>query len=205
MFPTKIRIAWPFSTCDDKSAFQHVLLHPSSRTFFGFYGKDSFLFSVRSLLVGKLALSGFKSLVLRFLRLLIPLASRSPNTLRTDALASSWNECLLWRTEHHAVVTLFTDASSKTWGGSLRKNGQTFESRDYWSDDFYSQDIHTLETLALFHSLRSFKDLVSSCRVDLHTDSLVLKTALENDECRSSSVNSVLKDNQLQFLIQTIW
>ena len=66
------------------------------------------------------------------------------------------------------------------------------ESRDYWVDD--SQDINILEARALQRSLLSFKHHISSCRVDVHTDSLVLKSALESDGCRSSGVNNVLKD-----------
>ena len=51
-----------------------------------------------------------------------------------------------------------------------------------------------LEARALQHSLFSFKRHISSCMVDVHTDSLVLKSALENDGCRNSGVNNVLKD-----------
>ena len=66
------------------------------------------------------------------------------------------------------------------------------ESRDYWIDN--SQDINVLEAQALHHSLLSFKHHISSCRVDVHTDSLVLKSALESDGCRNSGVNNILKD-----------
>jgi len=46
----------------------------------------------------------------------------------------------------------------------------------------------------LQHWLLSFKHHVSSCRVDVHTDSLALKSALENDGSRNSGVNNFLKD-----------
>lgn len=59
------------------------------------------------------------------------------------------------RTEHHAVVTLYCDASKRAWGGTLLKDGRSLESRDYWIDN--SQDINSLEAWALLHSLLSFR------------------------------------------------
>ena len=104
----------------------------------------------------------------------------------------NWRDCLPWRTEHHSVVALYCDASKKAWGGTLLKDDRSLEWRDYWVDD--SQDINILEARALQRSLLSFKHHISSCRVDVHTDSLVLKSALESDGCRSSGVNNILKD-----------
>ena len=66
------------------------------------------------------------------------------------------------------------------------------ESRDYWLDN--SQDINVLEAQALLSSLLSFREHLTSSRVDVHTDNCVLKSALENGGCRSSEVNGVLKD-----------
>ena len=56
------------------------------------------------------------------------------------------------------------------------------------------QDINILEARALQRSLLSFKHHISSCGVDVHTDSLALKSALESDGCRNSGVNNILKD-----------
>ena len=56
-----------------------------------------------------------------------------------------------------------------------------------------SQDVNILEARALLNSLLSFRHHISSCRVDVHTGSLVLKSALENDGCRNSSLSNVLK------------
>lgn len=70
--------------------------------------------------------------------------------------------------------------------------GHILESRDYWLDN--SQDINVLEAQALLRSLLSFREYLTSSRVDVHTDSRVLKSALENGGCRSSEVNGVLKD-----------
>ena len=43
----------------------------------------------------------------------------------------NWKDCLPWRAKHHAVVTLYFDASKKAWGGTLLKDGHSLESRDY--------------------------------------------------------------------------
>ena len=67
----------------------------------------------------------------------------------------NWRDCLPWRTEHHAVITLYCDASKRAWGGTLLKDGRSMESRDYWIDN--SQDINILEARALLHSLLSFR------------------------------------------------
>ena len=103
-----------------------------------------------------------------------------------------WKDCFQWRTEHHASVTLYSDASKTAWGGTLRLGGHTLESRDYWLDN--SQDINVLEAQALLYSLLSFRKHLTSSRVDVYTDNRVLKSALENGGCRSSEVNGVLKD-----------
>ena len=90
------------------------------------------------------------------------------------------------------MVRVYCDAAKKAWGGTLLKDGRSLESRDYWVDD--SQDIKILEARALQRSLLPFKRRISSCRVDVRTNSLVLKSALESDGCRSSGVNNILKD-----------
>ena len=64
----------------------------------------------------------------------------------------------------------------------MLKDGLNLESRDYWVDN--SQDINILEARALQHSLLSFKHHISSSSVDVHTDSLVLKSALDSDGCK---------------------
>ena len=104
----------------------------------------------------------------------------------------NWEDCLPWRSERHAVVTLYCDASKKAWGGILFMDGLRVESKDYWVDN--SQHINVLEAQALLNSLRSFGNRIGSCRVDVHTDSLVLKSALLKDGCRNSDINSVIKD-----------
>ena len=64
--------------------------------------------------------------------------------------------------------------------------------RDYWLDN--SQHINVLEAQPLLHSLLSFREHLTSSRVDVHTDNCVLKSTLENGGCRSSEVSGVLKD-----------
>ena len=46
----------------------------------------------------------------------------------------------------------------------------------------------------MLYSLLSFREHLTSLRVDVYTDNRVLKSALENEGCRSSEVNGVVKD-----------
>ena len=71
----------------------------------------------------------------------------------------------------------------------MRLDGHTLESKDYCLDN--SQDINAQ---ALLHSLFSSREHLTFSRVDVNTDNLVLKPALEYGGCRSSEVNGVLKD-----------
>ena len=111
---------------------------------------------------------------------------------------------LPWRSEQHCIVTLFCDASKRSRGAVLIKDGKRIECRDYWLDS--SEDINSLEARALQHSLLAFRDHIRESRVDVHTDSLTLKTALEDFGCESSSVNVSVKEilqcsRQLNFAV----
>ena len=70
------------------------------------------------------------------------------------------------------------------WDGTLRLGGHTLESRDYWLDNLRPK----------LYSLLSFREHLTSSRVNVHTDNCVLKSALENGGFRSSEVNGVLED-----------
>lgn len=70
--------------------------------------------------------------------------------------------------------------------------GHSLESRDYWLDN--SQDINVLKAQNLLYSLLSFREHLTSSRVDVYTNNRVLKSALENGGCRSSEVNGILID-----------
>ena len=70
--------------------------------------------------------------------------------------------------------------------------GHTLKSRDYWLDN--SQHINVLEAQPLLQSLLSFREHLTSSRVDIHTYDCVLKSTLGNGGCRSSEVSSVLKN-----------
>ena len=74
----------------------------------------------------------------------------------------------------------------------MRLGGHTLESRDERLDT--SQHINVLYAQPLLHSLLSFREHLTSSRVDVHTENRVLKSTLENGGCRSSEVNGVLKD-----------
>ena len=102
-----------------------------------------------------------------------------------------WEDCLPWRSERHLTVSLFSDASKHAWGGILVKDGCRYESKDYWPET--TEDINILEARALLNSLMAFQDQIRNSRVDVHTDSRVLKCAWENGGCKSSATNRVLK------------
>jgi len=48
--------------------------------------------------------------------------------------------------------------------------------------------------VALLNALVAFRARLSSSRVDVHTDSRVLKSALDGDGCKNSAINDVVKD-----------
>ena len=138
----------------------------------------------------------------RFLRLFPAIRVLPRPTVKLDAnlraeieywrFLDDWKDCFQRRTEHHASITLYSDASKTAWGGTLRLGGHTLESRYYWLDN--SQDINVLEAQALLYSLLLFRKHLTSPRVKVYADNRVLKSVLENGGCRSSKVNGVLKD-----------
>ena len=103
-----------------------------------------------------------------------------------------WSDCLPWRSEQHWIVSLFCDASKRSWGGVLFKDERRIESRDYWMD--VSDDINSLEAKALVRSLLAFRNHMCNSRVDIHTDNRTLKAALDNFGCKNSSVNDSVKE-----------
>ena len=116
--------------------------------------------------------------------------------LRSDILywrlLDDWSDCLPWRSEQHCIVSLFSDASKRSWGGVFLKDGKRIESRDYWLDS--SDDIYFLEAKALLHLLLAFRDHIRDTRVDVHTDNRTLKATLEDSNCKSSSYNESVKE-----------
>ena len=82
-------------------------------------------------------------------------AAKVQGRLRFDVahwrFVDDWSDCLPWRSEQHCIVSLFCDASKRSWGGVLFKDGRRIESRDYWIDA--SDDINSLEAKALVRSL----------------------------------------------------
>ena len=123
-------------------------------------------------------------------------AAKVQGRLRLDVaywrFLDDWSDCLPWRSEQHCIVSLFCDASKRSWGGILFKDGRRIESRDYWMD--VSDDINSLEAKALVRSLLAFRDHVRNSRVDIHTDNRTLKAALDNFGCKNSSVNDSVKE-----------
>ena len=104
-----------------------------------------------------------------------------------------WKDCLPWRSEHHLTVSLYSDASSRSWGAVLIQDSQRLVSRDYWSTDS-SEDINVLDSKVLLNALVAFRTRLSNSRVDVHIDSRVLKSALDGDGCKNSAINDVVKN-----------
>ena len=82
-------------------------------------------------------------------------------------------------------------------------------SRDYWPSD-PSTDVNLLESRALLNALVSFRSQLSNSRVDVHIDNKVLKSALDDDDCRNSGINEVVKEiyrysRDQNFSIQTFY
>ena len=73
-----------------------------------------------------------------------------------------------------------------------------------------STDINLLESRALLNALVSFRSQLSNSRVDVHIDNKVLKSALDDDGCRNSAINEVVKEiysysRDQNFSIQTFY
>ena len=89
------------------------------------------------------------------------------------------------------------------------QGSQRLVSRDYWPIDS-SKDINVLESKALLNALVTFRGRLFNSRVDVHIDSRVLKTALDDDGCKNSAINDVVKDifrdiRDFNFSIQTFY
>ena len=138
---------------------------------------------------------------------------RIEGDLRTEVLywrfLDDWMDCFPWRSELHVTVSLFSDASTRAWGEVLFRDGRKLVSRDYWPSD-PSTDVNLLESRALLNALVSFKGQLSNSRVDVHIDNKVLKSALDDDGCKNSAINEVVKDifrysRDQNFSIQTFY
>lgn len=120
-----------------------------------------------------------------------------------------WLDCFPWRSERHVSVSLFSDASTRAWGAVLSRDGRDLVSRDYWPSGSVT-DVNLLESRALLNAFISFKGQLSNSRVDVYVDNKVLKSALDNDGCRNSEVNEVIKEirrcsRDQNFSIQTFY
>jgi len=123
-------------------------------------------------------------------------AAKGQGKLRSDMahwrFLEDWSDYLPWRSEQHCIATLFCNASKRSWGGVLLKDGKRTESSDYWLDA--SDDINSLEAKALLHSLLAFRDHIRDAGVDVLTDNRTLKASLENFGYKNSSVNESDKE-----------
>jgi len=91
----------------------------------------------------------------------------------------------------------------------LIQDSQRLISRDYWPIES-SEDSDVLESKALLNALVAFRARLSNSWVDVHIDSRVLKSALDGDGCKNSTINDVVKDifhhsRDFNFSIQTFY
>ena len=70
-----------------------------------------------------------------------------------------------WRDDRHIRISLATDASALSWGGSVTLSDRTVEASDYWTKEEQELDISTKEALALYKVLLSFSDSLKNAWV----------------------------------------
>ena len=107
------------------------------------------------------------------------------------------------------TISPFSDASTRAWGAVLFRDGRKLVSRDYWPSD-PSTDINLLESRALLNAPVYFRSQLSNSCVDVYIDNKVLHSALDDDGCRNSAINEVVKEiyrysRDQNFSIQTFY
>ena len=70
----------------------------------------------------------------------------------------TWDDPLPWRDERHIHISLATDDSASSWGGSVTLSDRTVEASDYWTKEEQERDISAKEAPALDKVLLSFSD-----------------------------------------------
>ena len=107
----------------------------------------------------------------------------------------NWQGMLKWKDEKHLVVSMSTDSSLYKWGGrvTLPHKGD-IEASDFWPDNMKQLPIMVLEAYALRNVLRAFASNIRSSRVDAQVDNTSLIAAWNNEGCRSSELNTAIKD-----------
>ena len=90
-----------------------------------------------------------------------------------------------------------------------------FETDGSWSPEITGplilpKDVNLLESRALLNALVYFKGQLSNSRVDAHIDNKVFMSALDDDCCKNSAVNEVVKEiyrcsRDQNFSIQTFY
>lgn len=119
-------------------------------------------------------------------------------SLREEIMAwqflDHWKGKLQWKSEKHVSVTIYTDASTFKWGGVFSVKDKTIRLSDFWSDNERKKPIMVLEARALLNMLRAIKANIKGHRVVAFVDNKVLISAWNNEGCRSSPMNQVLKE-----------
>ena len=255
------------TTLDDKSGYDHVPLHPQSRTFFGLEWKGYYFLyrtlpfgwkasayiynsigmadtsDIRSLGVpcsnyiddkhlAKFAalrdsILGQKAVSLKTLKkfagkttsfyLLVPgaklytnavynaisKASRSSNlipvsgALRNEIshwlFLDTWNGFLPWKEEKNSSISLFSDASNVSWGGSIKIPGK---------EDYINLSVATgmkvlvislPQSESLLYTLESLDTSVANSRLDCFIDNKAVVAAWQNQVSKNPALSQVMK------------
>ncbi len=96
--------------------------------------------------------------------------------------------------ERHISLTVHTDASLYKWSGLVHLPGNNFSIADYWCAADQGLPIMVLEARALYNVLVSVQGYIGGRRVDAHVDNQALIHAWNNEGCKSTQLNMVLKD-----------
>ena len=105
----------------------------------------------------------------------------------------SWMGIMPWKNEKHLTVRLSSDASNSGWGGVLKTENGSLESRDYWSNDEKSLPMAVKEAKALCNTLISFSNKIWNSRVDALVDNKNLASFWNNEGGRNATLDKEMK------------
>jgi hypothetical protein len=88
----------------------------------------------------------------------------------------NWDDPIPWRDEHHARVTLATDASGSGWGASVHLT-ENVTTSDHWTEEENCLDIAAREALALDKTLVTFCESLKNSWVDAQVDNMAVVSA----------------------------
>ena len=112
----------------------------------------------------------------------------------------SWHGTQQWRSERHVTLVIESDSSRRRWGGRMMFGSKEFRAGDDWTAFERQFHINTLEAMAFYNVLLSFRAYLTGCQVDCYIDNKTAMFSLINDGGRNPDINAVAK---LIFQLQT--